>query len=164
MALNNCGFLDQGGVAAGDWLARIGPTLKVDIGFDPAYDAKRPRRLADLSAQGVLALIDTGASGCCIDRDLAETLALPVFDRQICLGISGPMEVNMYLAQIRAPGLMFTLHGAFAGVELAGDEPHRPVLIGRNFLRHFVMIYDGTTGEVGLVDPAQPMPAVIEDL
>lgn len=42
------------------------------------------------------------------------------------------------------------MNGAFAGVDLkAGGQIHS-ALIGRTFLRHFKMIYDGRTGTVSL--------------
>jgi hypothetical protein len=127
--------------------------LKVDIGFDPTYDGAKPNKMASLPMRDVWALIDTGASDCCIDSGLALQLDLPIIDQQVFAGISGPMTVNMHLAQIRAPTLSFTLYGYFAGVSLAPGGQRHSVLIGRTFLRHFTMKYDGPTGEVILADP-----------
>jgi len=56
----------------------------------------------------------------------------------------------MYLAQIHIPSLNFTLHGAFVGVDLAAGGQVHYALIGRTFLQHFTMIYEGTTGTVRL--------------
>ena len=51
--------------------------------------------------------------------------------------------------------------GALAGVDLTlGDHK---ILLGRDFLRNFTMIYDGPSGAVDLVDPLQPVPVVVED-
>lgn len=48
------------------------------------------------------------------------------------------------------PALDWTVHGSFAGVYLrAGGTPHY-ALMGRTFLRHFTMVYDGKTGAVTL--------------
>lgn len=162
MAPNNSGFVDGKGVLARDLLVQIGPTLKVDLGFDESYDVDRPSQLASLPVEGAWALIDTGASTCCIDGALARQLGLPIIDQRTYAGIGGSIEVDMHLAQIRAPALSFTLYGSFAAVDLT-DGRH-PVLIGRDFLRHFVMTYDGLSGAVSLVDPAQPMAHdVIDD-
>jgi hypothetical protein len=77
-------------------------------------------------------------------------LALPVVDRRHVGGVSGLKEVNMHLAHIHIPSLSFTLYGAFAGVDLiAGGQLHY-ALIGRTFLQHFKMTYDGLTGDVTL--------------
>jgi predicted aspartyl protease len=153
MAKTECGFLDRDGVKARDLLVRLGPTLKVDMGFDPDYDGNNPRRLPRFGEREVWALIDTGATECCIDGELAERLNLPVVDERVCLGIAGPMTVNMHLAQIHVPNLQFTYYGAFAGVNLAEGDSRHLVLIGRAFLQHFTMAYDGTTGSVSLEDP-----------
>ncbi len=162
MAQNNSGFLDADGVSATDLLARIGPTLKVGLGFDPDFDPKHASRTPRLPVDGLWALIDTGASVCCIDSTLAMHLELPLVDKGYCDGISGLIEVDMYLAQIHVPNLQFTLYGKFAGVDL-GRGDHR-VLLGRDFLRHFVMTYDGPSRAVFLVDPQQPLPPPDDEL
>lgn len=158
---NLCGVHDANGVLARDLLVQLGPTLRVAIGFDEKYDPRNPNRLADLPVEGVLALIDTGASTSCIDGSLAMHLQLPVVDQRQCAGIGGSIEVNMHLAQVHAGQLSFTLYGALAGVDLTlGDHK---ILLGRDFLRNFTMIYDGPSGAVDLVDPLQPVPMIVED-
>jgi hypothetical protein len=73
-----------------------------------------------------------------------------VVDRRHIAGVSGRKEVDMYLAHVHIPSLKFTMYGPFAGVDLiAGGQSHY-ALIGRTFLRHFKMLYDGTTGNVEL--------------
>ena len=57
---------------------------------------------------------------------------------------------NVYLAQVHVPSLNFTMYGAFAGVELAAGGQVHGALIGRTFLQHFTMIYEGRTGTVTL--------------
>ena len=58
------------------------------------------------------------------------------------------MQVNYYFGQIHVPALGFTVHGRFAGVNLAaGGQPHLAIL-GRDFLRYFTMNYHGRTGDV----------------
>jgi hypothetical protein len=86
----------------------------------------------------------------CIDSDLAMRLSLPVIDRRHLSGAHGAKEVNVHLAQVRAPALNFLLYGPFCAVDLAaGGQKHR-ALIGRTFLQHFTMIYEGRTGTVTL--------------
>jgi predicted aspartyl protease len=100
--------------------------------------------------KGVQALVDTGATESCIDSQLALNLNLPIVDRRKISGTYGPHEVNIHLAQVHVPSLNFTVYGAFAGVHLAaGGQPHK-ALIGRTFLRHYTMIYEGRTGNVTL--------------
>jgi len=147
-----CGFDSAPGGADGQsLLVTYGPTLLVDIGFDPAHkttDTKAP--VAGIA--GVEALVDTGASESCIDGLLAAQLNLPVVDRRRISGAGGEHETNVYLAQVHVPSLPCTIYGAFAGVHLiAGGQVHK-ALIGRTFLQHFKMTYDGRSGEVTISD------------
>jgi predicted aspartyl protease len=147
-----CGFDDRPGKpgSGADFLAARGPTLFVNIGFDPQFDAANVSQAPQLAATSLHALVDTGATESCIDDDLAKKLALPVVDRRKVSGIGGVHEVSMYLAQIHIPTLNFTLYGSFAGVNLiAGGQSHY-ALIGRTFLMAFTMTYEGRTGTVTL--------------
>lgn len=130
-------------------LEYVGPSLPVEIGFDPNFrpnTGARPR----LPGQQFPALVDTGAAECCIDSALAVMLNLPTVDRQPLAGAHGSYEVDMHLAQIYVPALGFTMYGVFSGVHLtAGGQPH-VALIGRTFLRNFTLVYKGRTGAVTL--------------
>lgn len=142
-----CGFDDKPDAPGADALEFHGPTLYVDIGFDPQYsDGKTPQ----LAATQLWALVDTGAGESCIDNDLAVRLALPVVDRRNISGVGGIKEVNFYLAHIHVPALKFTIYGAFAGVDLIAGGQRHYALIGRTFLRQFTMTYEGRTGTVTL--------------
>lgn len=146
MAQYRCGFNDSPGVSGSDLLALWGPTLYVNIGFDPAYTG--PPAVPIPAIAQVEALLDTGAQECCIDTFLAAQLSLPVIDKRPMSGSAGQHEVDVYLAQIHVPALSFTMYGAFAGVHLqAGGQRHK-ALIGRSFLRAFTVTYEGRTGTV----------------
>lgn len=137
-----CGFGGHDGQQA---LIGIGPTLHVEIGFDPAFAPGKPPALPDTTFP---ALVDTGATVSSIDNDLALWLRLPVVDRGEVSGVQGRFETNVYLAQIHVPDLDFTVYGRFAGVLLRqGGQPHF-ALLGRTFLRNFAMSYEGRTGSV----------------
>jgi hypothetical protein len=144
-----CGFNDVPGGASGAILLEYhGPTIFVDIGFDPAFQTNPPARRPVAGLTGIRALVDTGAGQSCIDSMLAAQLNLPIVDRRPISGCHGSQEVNMHLAQVYFPSLNFTIWGAFAGVHLAaGGQSHR-ALIGRTFLRHYTMVYEGRTGNV----------------
>jgi predicted aspartyl protease len=147
MANTRCGFDDvPGGASGAVLLGAYGPTLIVDIGFDSAFVVGGSPPVAGVT--GIRALVDTGASESCIDSMLASQLNLPIVDRRLISGVHGPIEVNMHLAQVRVPSLNFTIYGAFAGVHLdAGGQMHK-ALIGRTFLQHYTMVYEGRTGNV----------------
>ncbi|MBI3491026.1 MAG: retroviral-like aspartic protease family protein [Acidobacteria bacterium] len=129
-------------------LVTYGPTLLVDIGFDPNYQPPPHPNLPVPGIKGIHALVDTGATESCIDSMLATQLGLPVVDKRVVAGVSGPQDVNIHLAQVHIPSLLFTIYGTFAAVHLAaGGQPHR-ALIGRTFLSRFTMVYNGQTGDV----------------
>lgn len=144
-----CGFNDiPGGASGAEQLTAWGPTLFVDIGFDPNFKAQPPLVVPVAGIKGIQALVDTGAGESCIDSLLAGQLNLPIVDRRPISGVHGSQIVNMHLAQIHVPALAFTIYGAFAGVELAAGGQVHKALIGRTFLQSFTMVYEGLTGTV----------------
>ncbi len=156
MAEAQCGFDDVAGESHGsDLLISFGPTILVDIGFDPAYVPSASTEVPVASLKSVEALVDTGATTSCIDSLLGEQLGLPIVDRMPIAGVGGQHIANVYLAQIHVPALNRTIYGAFAGVNLQdGGQPHS-ALMGRTFLRHYRMTYDGPTGKVTISDSRQ---------
>jgi predicted aspartyl protease len=151
MVLTKCGFDNlPGGQPAHELLVSLGPTLIVDIGFDPTFDPSQlaAGKLPVPGIRGLHGLVDTGATESCIDNLLAAQLNLPIVDRRMIAGSVGRHQVNVYLAQVHVPFLTYTIFGAFAGVDLkAGGQMHS-ALIGRTFLRGFTMVYEGRTGTV----------------
>lgn len=148
MPTASCGFSDYADTPGQDRLESYGPTLSVEIGFDPLFQPHSESGRPDLPTESHSALVDTGAVASCIDADLAAALGLPLFTRGSISGVGGVSEVQYHLAQIYIPALNYTIHGAFAGVHLsAGRQPHQAI-IGRDFLKNFRMTYEGRTGEV----------------
>ena len=113
-----CGFIDDDNNTAQGHLLGFGPSLLVDIGYIPKegeIEADVILQRPEARAEGIPALIDTGASTSCIDRALAEELELPIVDRRPFGGIAGEYEANMYLAHIYAPVVDYIEYGLFAG-------------------------------------------------
>ncbi len=139
----------KNGETAGDLLAKLGPTLLVDIGLksrSPAGEAP------DLARKGVRALIDTGAGANCIDDGLARSMGLQPTDEGEVVGIGGKATAFIYTARLYIPSLKRLLFQPFAGVRLEdGDQWHR-VILGRTFLRPYAVTYDGRTGRVEISD------------
>jgi predicted aspartyl protease len=142
-----CGF---SGPLASDRLTGEGPRIAVDIGFDPTWRAGETPRPPTAADKGVAALIDTGAMECYIDCDLAASLQLPVVDRREVAGSLGKHEVDVYIAQIFIPSLLYTQYGEFAGVYLSRGGIRYKVLMGRTFLARFTLVYNGKTGRAAL--------------
>lgn len=140
----NCGFQ---GLTAPQQLATDGPTLRVDIGFDPLYRGSGP---ATFASNPVDALVDTGAESCFIDDALAVRLRLPIVDRLTVAGSIGKHKVSVYLGHILVPALGVIMNGRFGGVDLSGGGQKHSALMGRSFLAHFLMRYDGRSGAADL--------------
>jgi hypothetical protein len=139
------------GESPADLLVRFGPTIQVDIGL-------KSRSLAgqtpDLPEKKVKALIDTGAGGDCIDDALARRLRLPIHDEGEISGVGGRHHAYIYTARIYIPQLEKLLFQPFTGVKLHEGEQWHRVILGRSFLRHYRLAYDGATGQVEIIDPA----------
>ena len=140
MPLIECGFSSSAELLA------HGPVLTVKVGFDPLFNAGR---IPDfLSTELFLALVDTGASESCIDSVLADRLALPFVGTKKFAGSGGTKLHDMHLAQVYIEDLGVSLHGQFAAIPLAAEGQIYQVLLGRDFLQKFRMVYDGRTGKV----------------
>jgi hypothetical protein len=131
-------------------LVHYGPEIGVVVGFDPSYrqNTSSPPNLV-LSAK-VAALLDTGARESCIDLAIAEKMTLPVIDRRPVSAAGGVGEADFHLAQIHVPKLRFTITGRFAALPLARSGFRHEVILGRSFLDHFRLTYDGPTADVQL--------------
>lgn len=145
-----CGFTD------GNALVHKGPTLNVQIGFDPLHLALPDGNLyiPKLPDAVLPALVDTGATESCIDSSLAKQLNLPVVDRRRVAGAITAEKVDVYLAQIYVVSLDHVIYGRFAGVNLKSSGQEHYALIGRTFLRHFSMTYNGKSGSVTISKPS----------
>ena len=160
MPTTRFGFDDTDSQSGQDLLVTFGPTLFVQIGFDPAFQpglSSRPK----LPQLELPALVDTGATESCIDSALARELQLPEVDTGLISGVQGRSEAVFYVAQILVPNLNWTIYGRFSGVHLtAGGQPHS-ALLGRTFLRNFALTYEGRTGEVIIGNDVDPLQGVV---
>jgi predicted aspartyl protease len=103
----------------------------------------------------VRALIDTGASGTCVDPSVMTALALtPKGQIQMCTPSTGAVphtadqyDVSIFIPCGANPAFVRRTLGV-ACVELAAQGFH--VLIGRDILRACLLTYNGTTGSFTL--------------
>lgn len=152
MSLAQAGFRKGApGESTADLLAKLGPTVKVDIGLKGRMG---PDGNPDLPLKGVRALIDTGAGGDCIDDDLAKSLGLPVTDEGEISGVGGRHHAFIYTARLWVPSLSRLLFQPFTGVKLTAGEQWHHVILGRGFLRPYRLVYDGRSGQVEIGDAA----------
>lgn len=150
MPSTHAGFrAGKDGVAPPDLLVRLGPTLLVDLG---RKSRAAPGAPPDLPGKRVKALIDTGAGGDCIDETLAASLGLPITDEGEISGVGGRHRAAIYLARLYIPSLGKLLFQHFTGVKLKQGDQWHGVILGRSFLRHYRLVYDGPGGSVVLED------------
>ena len=126
---------------------RAGPVLQVEIGL--------PARLAaHFNQTGVpipqphtgFALLDTGASITGVDAGILTALGVNPVSTTTVLTPSGQQQQSLYPCQISFPGTPIPPldFNAVTGSQLATQG--LAALIGRDLLRHFLMIYNGVDG------------------
>ena len=128
-------------------LVQHGPTISVQIGFDPSYQPSGP--IPNLGTSPRPALVDTGAVATCIDSSLAADLQLPIIGRKTISGVLGAGSVYVHLAQIYIPDLDFVAYlvKSMVSISLLVDNPMLPYS-EEIFLQYFTMTYVGNTGIV----------------
>lgn len=88
MPSTKCGINDAPGRTGQQGLVGTGPTLLVNVGFDPDYNTAIPDKIV-LPPEEIWALVDTGAVECCIDSDLAAE------ERRKCCDITPTFSVDV---------------------------------------------------------------------
>lgn len=87
-------------------------------------------------------IIDTGASIICIDNRIAKRLGLIASNRKPVQMADGRVVMSaIYAARMTIPVLEFDDIVQVCGVEM--DFPSSRVLIGRSFLKDYIVNYDG---------------------
>ena len=130
------------------WAALLlhGPTLPVLVGYDFGVGSAGSAP-GNVPATPALAMIDTGADANCVDENLAIRLNLPRVGDSVVTAAQGPVAANVFRGQLFIPDLDWTIEGRLLGVSY-GVEQQWSVILGRTFLQHCVMNYDGRSGEV----------------
>lgn len=87
-------------------------------------------------------IIDTGASIICIDNRIAKKLGLIASNRKPVQMADGRVVTSaIYAARMTIPVLEFDGIVQICGVEM--EYPSSRVLIGRSFLKDYIVNYDG---------------------
>jgi predicted aspartyl protease len=132
-------------------LLQNGPCVQVIIGLAQSFAEQlvQQGQAVPQSTSGV-ALVDTGASTTCIDDALAQQLRLPVIDVvQMTSASHAATQSNVYPIQMEIVGSPITVNVPRAiGANLAPQG--FVALIGRDYLQHCTLFYNGITGEITL--------------
>lgn len=130
-------------------LAKRGPVIQANASLSGSFEAQLQER-GEQSPDPVsgFALIDTGASGTCIDEAVAQQLNLPAIDVvQIASASENSSRQNVYPVGFELAGLS------------VGIDAHRAVgaplqsqgiiaLIGRDVLQNCTLHYNGPSGQI----------------
>ena len=135
-------------------LLRDGPIIAVEIGVPAALEAWCHSQ--SIPTPGVVygfALIDTGAAVSAVHEGVLTELGIAPIDSVPVSTPSGDSDMFVYPARVSFPGLDVTPHAlsTFAGCQLdwmTPDGKNVVMLLGRDVLAEFLMVYNGKTGAI----------------
>lgn len=137
----------QGNVLSSKPLQIIGPRIPVAVSVPPALATwlQEQGRVVPTSISGT-ALIDTGATVTCVDRDVITTLGVSPVGAVRVFTPSGDEEQAQYPAHLDFPGT--SLPGLDLASALGSTLKAQGIiaLIGRDALAHMVLVYHGPLG------------------
>ena len=109
-----------------------------------------------------IGIIDTGASHVLIDRKTAKTLGLRARNKGTAELASGEhVTATIYHGILEAPQLGVQLVTELYAFEEPLSSPR--ILIGRSFLRHFLVTFDGPSGIVTFARPTGHYSDPVDD-
>ena len=135
-----------------------GPVLPVQVEVPSALAAQLQHAGQALPTPVAgFALIDTGASVSCVDAAVIQQLGVqPVGTAQVGTA-GGPQSQAIYPARLVFPGTNIPpvdfnhlIGSNLSGQIVAGHQGPLIVLLGRDILQHFVVIYNGPAGSFTL--------------
>ena len=131
-------------------LARTGPLVPTTLMVSDSHRqalAQQGTKVPD--AINGFALIDTGASGTCVDGQAAARAGLPVIDKTMMTSAShAEHEVPVFAGKLVIPEFTDIQLEYALGATLDGQN--LIALIGRDLLQAAVLVYNGTEGTVSL--------------
>ena len=144
-------------------LQREGPTTEARVFLDLGYvlNQKTPPDMSNCRV--VEALVDTGAALSCIDEQLANDLDLPRMGSVEVSGVGGRETRELRLVQVYLPAFEKISYAKLAAVRLAEGGQRHQVLLGREFLEDYRMVYDGRSGVVVFESQSTPIPVIHSD-
>jgi predicted aspartyl protease len=137
-------------------LAAVGPVVEIVIRA-PGPPLRSPDWKPGFNRESVPArgLIDTGASDVCIDARMAVELGLTETGQEP-VGVAGGVSVfsTVYAGILEVPELGFSELMPLYSLKMR--HPTHDVLLGRSFLRNFIVTFDGPEGIFHFYRPRGP--------
>lgn len=129
-------------------LRNLGPLVAVAIAI-PTVRAQQiasvPGTIVPTPISG-LALIDTGATGTCVDEESIAPLGLPIIGTAPMLGTTGKKDKPVYPVRLEFPGTGFGPVEPWQVIGAELKECGLLALIGRDILSVCVLVYNGPGG------------------
>lgn len=123
-------------------LARDGCLLNIIVAPDDKIIARAGKAIRPNNST---ALVDTGASKVCIDYRIAQELGLRETGQRTLTTVGGNVEARVYIGVLEVPELDFRDLMEFVAPRVPFNVR---ALLGRSFLREFIVNFDGPSGEV----------------
>jgi len=140
----------------GHLLADTGPLIQVVIGMPPALEEFCLKKGIPVPApESGYALIDTGASATSVHEPILEQLSILPIDSIPSVTPSGQGRSFVYPARVSFPSLLVNdmRMDRVLGAELnwqTSDGKTIIMLLGRDLLKFFLMVYNGPSSDVTL--------------
>jgi predicted aspartyl protease len=138
-------------VPPADVLSRQGPLVQVVISIGKFFSEQLAQQGHELPSPVTgVALIDTGATTTCIDDSIALQMGMPAVDVVMMASAShAATRQNVYSVHMEIVGSPIRVEVPKAmGASLKGQGII--ALIGRDYLRHCTLYYNGIMGEITL--------------
>lgn len=132
-------------------LRQHGPVVQVVIGIGQLFSDQVLQQGSQLPKPvSGNALIDTGASTTCIDDAVAKTMGIPVIDVVTMASAShASTQQNVYSIQMQIVGSPIRVEVPNA-TEASLQTQGIVAMIGRDYLQHCTLHYNGITGQITL--------------
>lgn len=140
----------------GKTLNKTGPVVAVEVGIPAALKQYLGEKgLPIPPAVPGLALVDTGAFATAVDESIFVQLGVSPIDEMTTESPHGPAKSNIYPASISFPAMNLTNMAMerVVGSSLkwqTDDGKEIIMLMGRDLLQYFVLIYNGPSSDLTL--------------
>ena len=132
-------------------LQRVGPRVPVEVHVPKALaDALTKEGKAIPGCKAGFALVDTGASMMCVNRQIFQDLGVPPITDAVVSTPAGSQKQFVYPATLRFPNSTLPELDVYClGSDLSG-QGDTVALIGRDVLMRFVLVYNGPLATISL--------------
>ena len=149
MHILNIRATHNGGSVPSETLEKKGPIIQIQLSLSlAATEIYVDQGLIIPQPLSGLALIDTGADQSCIDEGVIEQMNLQAIDEVMVCSFEKEEEKSRYPIRMEFVGTDIGMDIPVIGKPIKAIRPKITALIGRDILRHCLLVYNGTTGYI----------------